>query len=351
MRPQQDAELDLAVRCAWQAFIIGRTHEEIAERIGTSRTRVTRLIQLAQRAGLVKVFVEGPAAACVALEEKLSVIYGLHECSVAPDLDEAGLPIAALGSLGGRLLATILQREGLHTIGIGHGRTLAAAVNALPILNRPDLRLVSLLGSLTRGAATNPYEVIFRLADRTGGRGYYVPAPFFCNSETDRAIFLQQRDLRAALDLAAQAQVLFVGIGSPRNDRGMTETGMVTEEELRTLVKAGAIGEILGTFVNAKGEVLDLELSRRAIAPSLNDMRGKEVIAIAGGPSKIEAVDAVLRAGVITHLVTDETTARALAGRAAQAKTRAGSIDGGGNDVDESQGPGARVRKRPRQPA
>lgn len=350
MRPQQDAELDLAVRCAWQAFIIGRTHEEIAERIGTSRTRVTRLIQLAQRAGLVKVFVEGPAAACVALEERLKAGYQLQDCSVAPDLDETGLPIAALGSLGARLLAAILQRDELHTIGIGHGRTLAATVNALPILQRPDLRLVSLLGSLTRGAATNPYEVIFRLADRTGGRGYYVPAPFFCNSEKDRAIFLQQRDLRAALDLAAQAQVVVVGIGSPRNDRGMTEAGMVTEEELQALVAAGAVGEILGTFVNAEGGVLDVELSRRAIAPSLDDMRGKEVVAIAGGPSKIEAIDAVLRAGVITHLITDEATARALAGHAAKSKMRADCLNGG-NDVNKSQGPGVRIRKRPREPA
>lgn len=32
------------------------------------------------------------------------------------------------------------------------------------------------------------YDVIFRLADRTGGTGHYRPAPFFSNSETDRAV-------------------------------------------------------------------------------------------------------------------------------------------------------------------
>ncbi len=348
MRVPPDPELDLAVRCAWLSFIGGRTHEEIAASFGTSRTRVTRLIQQAQRAGLVKVFVEGPSAACAALEDALVTAYPLARCSVAPDLEERGMPLAALASLGARVLAGILARPGLTTIGIGHGRTLAAVANGLPILQLPDLRLVSLLGSLTRGAATNPYDVIFRLADRTGGRGSYMPAPFFCNSEQDRAIFLKQRDIRAVMDLAAEAPVLVVGIGSPEHDRGMIEAGMVTETELAALVAAHAAGEILGAFVDRDGRVLDVELSRRAIAPSLDALRGREVVAIAGGPTKVDAVDAVLRTGTIHHLVTDELTARALAGRVATTSTRAA---GGTANDREGQGSRAGVRSRPRQPA
>jgi DNA-binding transcriptional regulator LsrR (DeoR family) len=349
MRLPQDSELDLAVRCAWLSFIAGRTHEEIAERVGASRTRVTRLIQLAQRAGLVKIFVEGSSAVCAALEERVRSGFALDRCSIAPDLDESDLPLLALGSLGARVLASILVRDNLAAIGVGHGRTLAAAVSGLPLIERSGLKLVSLLGSLTRGAATNPYEVIFRLADRTGGTGYYVPAPFFCNSETDRAVFLEQREVRAVLDLAAETEVAVVGIGSPERDRGMIEAGMVTAPERDALNAAGAAGEILGTFVDADGRILDVEISRRAVAPRLDDLRAKEVVAIAGGPSKVEAIDAVLRAGVVTHLVTDEGTARALAGRLPKATKRADPT--GGNDVEQSQGSGPKLRRRAPQPA
>src|SRR5918995_4338142 len=129
MRLPQDSELDLAVRCAWLSFIAGRTHEEIAERVGASRTRVTRLIQLAQRAGLVKIFVEGSSAVCAALEERVRSGFALDRCSIAPDLDESDLPLLALGSLGARVLASILVRDNLAAIGVGHGRTLAAAVS------------------------------------------------------------------------------------------------------------------------------------------------------------------------------------------------------------------------------
>src|SRR5918993_554795 len=113
MRLPQDPELDLAVRCAWLSFIAGRTHEEIAERVGASRTRVTRLIQLAQRAGLVKIFVEGSSAVCAALEERVRSGFALDRCSIAPDLDESDLPLLALGSLGARVLASILVRDNL----------------------------------------------------------------------------------------------------------------------------------------------------------------------------------------------------------------------------------------------
>jgi len=314
MRLPQDADLDLAVRCAWLSFIGGKTHEEIALRVGASRTKVTRLIQLAQRAGLVKIFVEGASASCVALEDQIMSSYGLANCTVAPDLDEEGLPLLALGAAGARVIAAIVERPETELVGFGHGRTLAAAVNALPLMPRRSLKLVSLLGSLTRAAATNPYDVIYRLADRTGGTGYYMPAPFFCDSIEDREVFLAQRDLRAVLDLARSAPVVVVGIGSLATDTSIIESGMITAAERDRVVDAGAVGEVLGTFVDADGQVLDIDLTKRAVAPDLADMRGKEVIAIAGGPDKHHAIDAVLRSGVVTHLVTDERTARRLAG-------------------------------------
>ena len=260
-----------------------------------------------------------------------------------PELDLA-VRCAWLSFIGGR------THEEIGAVGFGHGRTLAAAVNGLPLLQRPGLKLVSLLGSLTRGAATNPYDVIFRLADRTGGTGYYVPAPFFCNSETDRAVFVAQREVRAVLDLASQAEVMVVGIGAPDRDRGMIDAGMVTLPERDALEDAHAAGEILGTFVDANGQVLDVEINRRAIAPRLDDLRGKEVVAIAGGPNKVDAIDAVLRAGIVTHLVTDEQTARALAGRQPTTTKRAEPAQGG-IDVEQGHGPRPKLRSRPRQPA
>ena len=70
-------------------------------------------------------------------------------------------------------------------IGVGHGRTLAAVVEQLPQTPAPGVKFVSLLGGLTRKFAANPFDVIHRLAERTGAEAYLLPVPVFANSVAD----------------------------------------------------------------------------------------------------------------------------------------------------------------------
>ncbi|HIG36824.1 MAG TPA: hypothetical protein EYQ12_04540, partial [Oceanospirillaceae bacterium] len=78
-KPLIDVEqMDLATRAAWLSFIGGYTQGEVAKRIGVSPVKAHRLIQLAQQQGLVKIFIEGEPAKCVALEETLIQTFGLR---------------------------------------------------------------------------------------------------------------------------------------------------------------------------------------------------------------------------------------------------------------------------------
>ena len=62
------------------------------------------------------------------------------------------------------------------------------------------------------------------------------------------------------------------------------------------------------------------------MSPPLADLSGKEVVAITGGPSKVEATRAALKSGLLTGLIIDEATARSLVdglnGASAVAQTR-----------------------------
>lgn len=90
---------------------------------------------------------------------------------------------------------------------------------------------------------------------------------------------------------------------------------MITDADFRRLQEAGAVGEVLGQFLDRHGRPLDVDVNQRSIGLKLEDLRGKEVVAIAGGTGKAAAIDAVLRTGVITGLITDETTASGIVGR------------------------------------
>lgn len=312
---EAETDLDLAVRAAWLSYVGGHTQEQIASRLGISRAKVTRLIARALREGKVQVFVEGRAANCVALEDAITERYGLAGCVVTPALDETGIPLIALGNAGAHRLHAALEDPRINVIGVGHGRTLAAVVRRLPRIARRPVRFVSLLGSLTRSAAANPFDVIHTLAERTGGEAYFMPAPFFCDTIELREMLITQKSLRDVMALAQRCDFMMVGIGAVGQAAHLAQTGMITHGELAALEAAGAVGELLGTFVNADGQPVDIDVNRRSIALALDDLKGKEVVAVAGGPGKARSIDAVLRSGVIRTLITDELTAERLVRR------------------------------------
>ena len=307
-------ENSLATRAAWLSYIGGMTQDEIASRLSISRVKVNRLIAQAHREGLVRVFIEGNPQECVILEDRLSRQFGLAGCFVAPLLEQEppALPIETLAVAGARVLHHWLETKRARVIGIGHGRTLAAMADCLPRQARGDVRFVSLLGSLTRNAAANPFDVIHRLCERTSAESYFLPVPFFADTCEDKEVFMAQRSVRHALDLAKEADLVIAGLGEVAAGSFLTVSGMITGAELDELRRLGAVGEILGRFFDGHGRLVDAEINTRAIAIDLDDLKGKEVVVLAGGRSKPQAIRSILATGLVTRLVTDEATARAV---------------------------------------
>jgi DNA-binding transcriptional regulator LsrR (DeoR family) len=171
-----------------------------------------------------------------------------------------------------------------------------------------------LLGSLTRHSAANPFDVIHTLTQVTGAESYLMPAPFFADSVEDKAVLLAQKGLKDVFALARAAELYVIGIGEVGPEAHMLATGTITADEYRELAAAGAAGEALGQFFGGDGSRVAAAVNERAVAVGLDELRGRQVVAVAGGRSKTEAIKAVLESRVITGLITDETTARAIAG-------------------------------------
>ncbi len=156
-----DDEAALAARAAWLHFAGGKTQGEVAELLGVQSTKAHRLIARARNDGLIRVFVEGPIAGCIALEEQLSERYGLDHCEVVPNVDEGPMPLRTLGIAGARYIRNLIE-SGPHDL-IGYWprphprrRRRPDAERRLPTA----AAFVSLLGGLTRRFAASPFDVI-----------------------------------------------------------------------------------------------------------------------------------------------------------------------------------------------
>jgi DNA-binding transcriptional regulator LsrR (DeoR family) len=303
-------ETALATRAAWLYHAGGFTQSEVAAKLGIAAAKAHRLIARATQAGLVRVFVEGPIGGCIALENALCERFGLRLCRVVPGLDEVGLPLRALGTAAAVFLRELFERGEHRIIGVGHGRTLAAAVDLMPRVLALEAHLVSLLGGLPRRLSTGPFDVINRLAEKTGADAHLLPVPMFGNTAADSMVLRQQRGVAETLALAAKATVMIAGIGAVAEAAFLPAAGMIAPEEVRELRAAGAVGEILGRYFAPDGRLVATPLHDRIIALPPAALRG--LVAVAGGQEKIQAINAVLRSNLLHGLITDEPTARQL---------------------------------------
>jgi DNA-binding transcriptional regulator LsrR (DeoR family) len=313
----READTDLAVRAAWLSYVGGYTQEQIAQRLGVSRVKVHRLSALAQQLGFVKVSIEHELASTIALENELNQAYGLKTCILVPSMgDETGrrsdAATAALGTAGARFLERYLDREPSATIGIGWGRTLSAVADTLLRRPHPHNRFVSVLGSLTRHAAANPYDVIHRLARKTGGEGFILPVPFIADAVADKALLMAQKSVGKIITLAGSADLYILGIGQCNATASAFQAGQITKRELQELQAAGAVGDLLGRFFDIDGSILHSEFNERVMGLEPEALAHRQVVAIAGGAGKIPALTGALRTGKISGLITDEVTAKAL---------------------------------------
>jgi len=174
------------------------------------------------------------------------------------------------------------------------------------------LRFVSLLGGLTRNFAANPHDVMHLLAEKTGAQAYVMPVPFFANTAEDREVLLSQRGVADVFALAQSAPLKIVGIGTVKRDTQLVTSGMIEPEEIDAIARAGGVGEMLGHFFDREGRALETPLTSRTLAVSLEDGAQDRIVALAGGYEKVEPLRAVLLSGLLSGLITDESTARAL---------------------------------------
>ncbi len=307
----------LSIRAAWLSFVGGCTQGDIAARLGVSPAKVHRLIAHAQKEGLIRFQIDGRPIECLELEERFTKAFGLSTCIIAPDLggSDPATAIRAVASVAGPYLASVLSAPEVVGVGVGMGRTLKAAVAAMPRIHRPNLSVISISGSLMRKLSANPYDVVQQLAERTGGEGYFLPVPYFAESVEERDMFLGQRSVQDLLERARRSNVFVVGIGSIDNEGHLVQRGMINKTDQEGLRRSNAVSDLMGRFVSLDGRHAPSSLADVAVGLHFEEVRGARVIALVGGEGKADATLAALRTGVITDLVADETLARALRDR------------------------------------
>lgn len=290
----------------------GYTHQQIAETLGVSRVKVTRMLAEARRTGIVEIRIHSDETIFTDLEVALAERYGLTSAWVAPSFDDRARLNASLGTLGATALQAVLA-PGM-TIAVGLSDTVAAVAAHVRVDEPSSTVFVPATGSrLASQDGAQPHEVAQALAVAFQGTARHLPAPVLASSDETAELLRGEPDVAQALELARAADVAIYGIGGMLPGSGILMDGTAPPSQIRELAAGGAVGNISAGFFDADGVPVTSSLTGRLIGLSLEELLAVPIrIALAGGRNKEQALAGALAGGYVTVLVTDERTAQAL---------------------------------------
>lgn len=317
MKDTDDSEL--MSRAAWLYYVGELNQEETANRLGTTRARVNKLLQQARDTGIVSISIEARDNGLMEVEDDLRIRFGLKRCICSPAIGLGrndtlpgtleDYPRRAVGSLAADLLREQLAKKPTSVIGTGWGRTLDQITRNMAGVSAPNARFVSLMGSLTANSAFNPFEVVQALARVTGADGYFLAVPFIANSAEDRQTLLSQATVKAVLDMAQKPDMAIISVGELTPASLLRQAGMISDTELEELHQAGAIGDTNGIFFDTIGAPVEHVLNTRTLAVGFDALRSTHTVLLSGGIEKAEATLGFLKSGIVNTLIVDGDTA------------------------------------------
>ncbi len=281
---------------------------EIASEIRASRFKVARMLEKARELGIVRIEIGGSELIDAELSLSLKQRFGLTRAlavrvaSVEPESIQD-----ALGQAASQLLEEIVTDNDF--LGFTAGRTLDATARHLTRIARCDLVA---LGGVAGPVREHGIEIIRRVARISGGHSYPIFAPLFIQNRDAAASLRADPLIKDAFRRFSRVTKGVVAIGSWSPPESQLYDATAEAGLAEQLVAKGAVGEVCATIFDRDGRTIT-DTDPLSIAITADELRRiPEVIAVAGGPRKSDAVRAALRSGLISSLVTDTALATRL---------------------------------------
>ena len=247
---RDDGELARAARLY---FIEGLSQKEVADKMQTTRSNVSRMLTAARERGVVQIRIMDSAGRDHDLEQQLMDQFGLSEALVARF--EPGSPAERrVGELGASWLVDKL-RDG-QKIALSWGTSLQNLVWSVTADHSVDVEILQLVGGLSPVSnAPTGQELLRELALRLGAHYRYLHAPAVLDRPDAVALLARENSIAEALEAARHSDIAMVGIGSfgHGSSEAVVDQMRLSPPELAAFHAADLAGDISARFFDHKG--------------------------------------------------------------------------------------------------
>ena len=294
-------------------YIEKTTQAKIGKDFGYSRSGISRLLNEAEKEGIVEISINFPIQRDFHLEKRLINEYGLQEAFVlSNDQFEYDKSLQLVGRLGAMYMEKHLKSS--MVIGIGWGTAIFEVVNSLPYLPLEDVRIVQVLGAIGSKGNTqiDGPEITSFFVNKLNANYQYLNSPLFLDSKDACLSLKSQKQILDTFNLAYQSDYVLLGIGTIDADphfSSLFRSGFINEKEVLEIKEKGGVCNLCGAIYDENGKFLDIDINHRTMAVDLVKLKeGKpKIIGIVAGEKKCEAVKGALNGGWIDILFTDQT--------------------------------------------
>jgi DNA-binding transcriptional regulator LsrR (DeoR family) len=308
MKKEQD-EVEKMVIVAHDYYEKNMSQVEIAKELGLSRPTVSRLLNGARREKIVKIEVINPYRLNLELAKLLSEKLELDNAIVisgqspAPEIIRRNIAYAAAN-----YLEKVIQPG--DVVGLGWGRTLKELANYTKPNRTKDVLFIPLLGGVGQVDATfQSHSILETISSSFRAKWVQFHVPAMIEDKELLEGLLGLPDVQKVVQYWNNMTKAVIGIGVTPFEDQFLFYDHVGEIERIQLAEKGAVGDICLRFFDINGTPIHY-LEQKCISVDLEILKKvKNVIAVAGGKEKVQAIIGASKAKYINCLVTDEYTA------------------------------------------
>ena len=319
-------DLELMVSVARMYYQRGLKQEEIARRVKVSRASISLLLTEARRRGIVEITIRNPLEDHAELSRKLAAEFGLQRCVVVPtSIRETDILIDLTASRAAEIFDE--EAKSGDAVGIAWGRTCHAFMDryhARGFLH--GMQVIPMIGGSNRTMQRYQLnEIVRSFAEKLQGTPSFIHAPALAASREDYELYMGSSSMKAVMELWRRIDIAVVSVGAPPVSQEFDGSRVAVQRRAPTAPDALPIGDICARYFDVRGRFVEDELSSRIIGIPVESLRRiPKILCVVGGLEKAYSLLGALKTGLITILVTDETTATAVL--AARREEESGSI-------------------------
>lgn len=294
---------------AKQYFVEMKTKSEIADDLGISRFKVARLITEAIEKEYVRFTFPKQHLLDDEISQNICQKYNLKHAIVLSMMDSSEDQLQLnekLGQITADYLTSILKKD--MKVGVAWGRVLSSTINHLHDI--PPLDVIQLSGvhpqiEFNQG----PIDLIHKMAAISQGKAHPIYLPMWVENEELKSQLISDPYITEACSLYSKLDIILTGIGSWKS--GASSLFNIFPEEWKNeLIHKDVCADVCISLIDSKGNILDNPIDHLGFGITSEQLKeAKNIIGIAGGKEKYEAILAALKSGLLSTLITDFNTA------------------------------------------